>query len=242
MISKKHARKLFDRLAKNWTATRADIQEIIEAEAWKALGFDTLAEAWEALVGDITLPAEVRPLVVYQLLDEGREHRRRSGPGRRGRSRARRVAGRPAQGRGAPGAGLDVGGAPPLPAQAVRARHDPRQGRCREPAGLHPAGQRGQRVRRGDRAEGHHARASPGSPSASKPAPPMAAQRCKRCAAGIAHDFAHGRGNGYSYHGCRCGVCKAWKLAADREVPRRAPLSRPRIQARLPRGQPREDP
>lgn len=44
-----------------------------------------------------------------------------------------------------------------------------------------------------------------------------ASNGCKRCAAGIPHDFSHDAYNGYRYHGCRCQTCSDAHRAICRE-------------------------
>lgn len=40
---------------------------------------------------------------------------------------------------------------------------------------------------------------------------------CKRCQAGIPHEFNHGTSTGYGYHLCRCTECKQWARGASVE-------------------------
>ena len=50
---------------------RGVIEDIIETRAWEPLGYSSFSEAWPAEMADITLPAELRAHVVYQMLADG---------------------------------------------------------------------------------------------------------------------------------------------------------------------------
>jgi hypothetical protein len=66
------AQELWERLKKDLFGAQVTIVEIIESKAWEVLGYPSFAAAWRVYMSDITLAAEVRPHVVYQMLAEGK--------------------------------------------------------------------------------------------------------------------------------------------------------------------------
>lgn len=46
------------------------IKKIVAAKAWKPLGFETFAEAWDARMGGVALANSIKPYVIYAMLDE----------------------------------------------------------------------------------------------------------------------------------------------------------------------------
>lgn len=71
MISQRRAKQLWAKLNQHLVSAEKAIQEIIEAKAWEPLGYGTFAEAWAAEMSNSSLASEIRPHVVYQMLDEG---------------------------------------------------------------------------------------------------------------------------------------------------------------------------
>ena len=65
------AENLWERLHKTFLDMEETLTTIIRSEAWKPLGYNSFTEAWAAKMGDITLASEIRPHVVYRMLDEG---------------------------------------------------------------------------------------------------------------------------------------------------------------------------
>lgn len=65
------AEDLWEKLHKGFLDMEQTLTTIIASEAWKPLGYSTFAEAWAAKMSDITLASEIRPHVVYAMLDEG---------------------------------------------------------------------------------------------------------------------------------------------------------------------------
>jgi len=60
-----------------WAAVRdtlANVEEaikaVIAAKAWKPLGFETFAQAWDARMKGVTLANSVKPYVIYAMLDD----------------------------------------------------------------------------------------------------------------------------------------------------------------------------
>jgi hypothetical protein len=70
-VTETQARKLWADLRGHFANAENVIQKIIEQKAWEPLGFKSFAEAWAAEMSNLTLPGEVRPHVVYQMLAEG---------------------------------------------------------------------------------------------------------------------------------------------------------------------------
>lgn len=68
---KQSAEELWERLAKDLFSVQTTLVEIIEAKAWEPLGYATFADAWRDRMSDISIAAEMRPHVVYQMLAEG---------------------------------------------------------------------------------------------------------------------------------------------------------------------------
>lgn len=50
---------------------------------------------------------------------------------------------------------------------------------------------------------------------------------CRRCAAGVSHEFKHGTTNGYSYHLCRCRHCTDAAVGATTRFQQRQKVERP---------------
>lgn len=67
------ASKLWDELRDHFVNMEKTIIRIIEAEAWKPLGYSTFAEAWVDRMKGVRLAGEVRAHVVYFMLSEGGE-------------------------------------------------------------------------------------------------------------------------------------------------------------------------
>lgn len=65
------AEDLWEKLHKGFLDMEQTLMTIIASEAWKPVGYNTFAEAWTAKMSDITLASEIRPHVVYAMLDEG---------------------------------------------------------------------------------------------------------------------------------------------------------------------------
>lgn len=70
-LSKAKAAALWDKLRANFLDQELILKEIISERAWEPLGYQTFADAWNAKMSHVTLFAEFRPHVVYQLLAEG---------------------------------------------------------------------------------------------------------------------------------------------------------------------------
>lgn len=70
-MTQRDALALWKKLATQFAATERTIQEIIDRRAWEPLGYSTFNEAWNAQMGSVTLASELRPYVVYQMLEEG---------------------------------------------------------------------------------------------------------------------------------------------------------------------------
>lgn len=73
-LSRKQAIALWQKLRHHFADAARVVEEIIETRAWEAMGYESFAEAWSAQMGEVTLAAEVRPLVVYQMLTEGHDY------------------------------------------------------------------------------------------------------------------------------------------------------------------------
>lgn len=70
-LSKAKAEALWDKLATQFLEFEQTLKEIITQHAWEGAGYSTFAEAWNAKMRHVTLFAEFRPHVVYQLLGDG---------------------------------------------------------------------------------------------------------------------------------------------------------------------------
>lgn len=70
-VSEASALALLDRMRSALFDFEAALTEFITAEAWTALGHNSFAECWAANMSDITIAAELRPLVVYRMFDDG---------------------------------------------------------------------------------------------------------------------------------------------------------------------------
>lgn len=69
-LTKNQAESLWIDLRDNFLDAEKNIKTIIATKAWEPLGYKTFAEAWLFKLGDVTLAAEVRRHVVYELLSE----------------------------------------------------------------------------------------------------------------------------------------------------------------------------
>jgi hypothetical protein len=65
------AERLWERLQSNFLDAHKTIIEIIGARAWEPLGYDSFATAWQDQMKNITLASEIRPHIVFQMIDEG---------------------------------------------------------------------------------------------------------------------------------------------------------------------------
>jgi hypothetical protein len=66
------AEKLWTRLETNLLDTQNTLIAIIDAHAWEPLGYESFSKAWvDRIMSRITLAAELRPHVVYQMFSEG---------------------------------------------------------------------------------------------------------------------------------------------------------------------------
>lgn len=72
-ITTAKAKSLWGELRKHFANAENVIQLIVAEKAWEPLGYGSFAEAWVAEMSSLTLPSEVRPHVVYQMLAEGWE-------------------------------------------------------------------------------------------------------------------------------------------------------------------------
>jgi len=72
-MTKAKAQTLWGELRKHFANAENVIQQIVAEKAWEPLGYGSFAEAWVAEMSSLTLPSEVRPHVVYQMLAEGWE-------------------------------------------------------------------------------------------------------------------------------------------------------------------------
>lgn len=69
-IAKAEAVAMWDRLRDQFiNATRA-IKAIIATKAWEPLGYQSFAQAWRKEMSGITLAEEIRPHIVYQLIED----------------------------------------------------------------------------------------------------------------------------------------------------------------------------
>lgn len=62
---------IWRKLRNHFLAFQDVLEEIISKQAWTSSGFASFSEAWAHHMSDITLAAEIRPHVVYQMLAEG---------------------------------------------------------------------------------------------------------------------------------------------------------------------------
>jgi hypothetical protein len=66
------AEKLWQRLETGLLDTQNTIIAIIDAHAWEPLGYESFSKAWiDRIMSKITIAAELRPHVVYQMFSEG---------------------------------------------------------------------------------------------------------------------------------------------------------------------------
>lgn len=65
------AENLWERLHKTFLDMEETLTTIIRSSAWIPLGYNSFTDAWAARMSDITLASEIRPHVVYAMLDEG---------------------------------------------------------------------------------------------------------------------------------------------------------------------------
>lgn len=65
------AEELWKKLHSNLLNAQTTIVEIIHARAWEPLGYESFSKAWIDRMSGITIAAEIRPHVVYELLAEG---------------------------------------------------------------------------------------------------------------------------------------------------------------------------
>jgi hypothetical protein len=65
------AEKLWADLRTGLLNVEKSIAQIIHDKAWEPLGYNSFTEAWAAQVTDITIAAELRAHVVYQMYREG---------------------------------------------------------------------------------------------------------------------------------------------------------------------------
>jgi len=72
-INKAKAQSLWADLRKHFANAENVIAQIVAEKAWEPLGYGSFAEAWIGEMSNLTLPSEVRPHVVYQMLAEGWE-------------------------------------------------------------------------------------------------------------------------------------------------------------------------
>lgn len=72
-VTAAQAQKLWGELRRHFANAENVIQQIVEQKAWEPLGYGSFAEAWVGEMSNLTLPSEVRPHVVYQMLAEGWE-------------------------------------------------------------------------------------------------------------------------------------------------------------------------
>ena len=70
-LTRKQALSLWGKLRQHFIDAAKVMEDIIDQRAWEPLGYGTFAEAYAAQMAEVTLAAEVRPHVVYQLLTEG---------------------------------------------------------------------------------------------------------------------------------------------------------------------------
>lgn len=70
-ITKTQAEALWEQLHEDFANAEERMKQIIITKAWEPLGYRSFHEAWAERMSDISIAAEVRPHVVYQMLNEG---------------------------------------------------------------------------------------------------------------------------------------------------------------------------
>lgn len=66
------AEKLWKRLEAGLLDTQNTIIAIIDSRAWEPLGYESFSKAWiDRIMSKVTISAELRPHVVYQMFSEG---------------------------------------------------------------------------------------------------------------------------------------------------------------------------
>lgn len=70
-LTAKQALSLWANLRASFLQFQDVLEKIIEEKAWEPLGYESFAEAWTAKMSDITLAAEFRAHVVYQMFADG---------------------------------------------------------------------------------------------------------------------------------------------------------------------------
>lgn len=66
------ADQLWKRLESNLLDAQSTIIAIIDARAWEPLGYESFSKAWiDRIMSTVTISAELRPHVVYQMFSEG---------------------------------------------------------------------------------------------------------------------------------------------------------------------------
>jgi hypothetical protein len=70
-IQREEAEALWASLRDALTNLEEAIRAVIDAKAWRPLGCETLAEAWDARMNGVNLANSVKPYVIYAMLDEG---------------------------------------------------------------------------------------------------------------------------------------------------------------------------
>jgi hypothetical protein len=66
-----HSERLWAELQSNLINFTKTLVQIIEVEAWKP-AYESFFEAWDDRMSSITFGAELRPLIAYQMFNEGR--------------------------------------------------------------------------------------------------------------------------------------------------------------------------
>lgn len=70
-ITKANAEKLWSQLREAFLNTEELINQIVETEAWKPLGYNTFIDAWAARMDGVTLTGTQQATVVYAMLNDG---------------------------------------------------------------------------------------------------------------------------------------------------------------------------
>lgn len=66
------AERLWQRLESDLLSAQNTIIAIIDAKAWEPLGYESFSKAWiDKIMPTVTISAELRPHVVYQMFNEG---------------------------------------------------------------------------------------------------------------------------------------------------------------------------
>lgn len=65
------AEDLWEKLHKTFLDMEQTLTTIIASKAWEPLGYSSFTTAWADKMSDITLASEIRPAVVYAMLEEG---------------------------------------------------------------------------------------------------------------------------------------------------------------------------